>query len=310
MKCRWWLAAGACLLVSAGCGSSSAETSGSVASLGCENGALDPSETHVELEHDGLSRSYEIHVPPAYDGTTPIPLVLNFHGLTSTGLAQQENTRMDDTADREGFVVVYPNGIGRSWNVGGGCCGPAAEEDADDVGFARAILEDIGARGCIDTSRVYATGMSNGGFFTFRMACEAADVIAAAAPVAAVYPAGSECTPARPIPIMQFNGTEDPLVSYQGGGINDAPSAPETMAGWLERNGCTGEASVSYENGDATCETVDRCDQGSSVTLCTIEGGGHCWPGQPCRLQGLGETTLDIDANEAMWGLFSTVQLR
>ena len=81
------------------------------------------------------------------------------------------------------------------------------------------------------------------------------------------------------------------------------------MAGWLQRNGCTGEPFVSYENGDVTCETVDACSEGSSVTLCTIEGGGHCWPGQPCRLEFLGPPTMDIDANEAMWGLFSTVKL-
>ena len=305
--CSCLVAAAAALVV--GCSSSSGETAGSTASLGCEEGTLDPSEIHVELEHDGLSRSYEIHVPPAYDGSTPIPLVLNFHGLTSTGLAQQENTRMDATADREGFIVVYPNGIGSSWNVGGGCCGPAEEQDVDDVGFARAILEDIGARGCIDTSRVYSTGMSNGGFFTFRMACEAADVIAAAAPVAAVHEAGSACSPSRAVPMMMFNGTEDPLVNYDGGGVAEAPSAPESIAGWAERNGCTGEASVSYQNGDTTCETVDGCADGSSATLCTIEGGGHCWPGQPCRLQGLGEPTTDIDANEAMWALFSTVKL-
>jgi polyhydroxybutyrate depolymerase len=294
----------------AGCsGSGGSEASGVRASLGCEEGTLDATVTHVDLEHDGRARSYEIHVPPSYDGVVPLPVIVNFHGLTSTGLAQQENSEMDTTADREGFIVAYPNGIGGSWNIGGGCCGRAAEENVDDVGFARAVIEDLGARGCIDTRRVYATGMSNGGFFTHTLACEAADVVAAAAPVAALLDPDAACAPSRPIPIILFNGTADPLVPYDGGGPANAPSAADTTEGWLTRNGCTGEPAVSYQNGDATCETVDRCEGGSSVTLCTIEGAGHCWPGYPCRLQGLGEPTFDIDANEAMWGLFSTVKL-
>ena len=292
-----------------GCGDDAAQSSSVSASLGCTDGTLDASVTHVDLEFDGEMRSYELHVPPSYDGTTPLPLVLSFHGFTSTGLEQQESTEMNPLADREGFLVAYPNGLYNSWNAGS-CCGLSAEMNVDDVGFTRALLEDLGARGCIDELRVYTTGMSNGGFFSHRLACEAADVIAAAAPVAAVMGVdGVMCTPARPIPILALNGTGDPLVLYDGGGPNASPSVAESTAGWLERNGCTGEPFVSYQNGDATCETVDQCDGGASVTLCTIEDGGHCWPGYPCRLDGLGESTTDIDANEAMWELFARTSL-
>ena len=301
-----------CALVTslAGCGSDgSPEGTGTSASLGCSDGTLDTSSTHIDLEHDGVSRSYELYVPPAYDGSTPVPVVLNFHGFTSTGLAQQENTSMDETAAREGFIVVYPNGLDNSWNAGV-CCGRSADTNVDDVGFTRALIEDLGERGCIDTARVYATGMSNGGFLSHRLACEAADVIAAAAPVAAVLGIDeTACNPARPIPIMQFNGTADPLVRYDGGGLEDSLSAQESIDGWIARDGCTGEPEVSYQNGAATCETVGDCEGGASVTLCSIEGAGHCWPGQPCRLAFAGEPTFDIDANEAMWGLFSTVKL-
>jgi polyhydroxybutyrate depolymerase len=298
--------------LSMGCSSSDAETSGSPASLGCQDGSLDSSVTHVELEHDGEERSYEIHLPPGYDGSTPLPVVLNFHGFTSSGLQQQESTNMDALADREGFITVYPNGLYESWNAGV-CCGRSAETNVDDVGFTRALVADLGERGCIDESRVYATGMSNGGFLSHRLACEAADLIAATAPVAAVLGIpDSECQPARPIPIMHLHGTSDPLVPFDGGGLADSPSVAESTEGWLARNGCTGESAITYENGDASCETVEPCDGGVSVTLCLAEGAGHCWLGQPCpeRLGDIvGEPTFDIDANEAMWGLFSTVQL-
>ena len=217
---------------------------------------------------------------------------------------------MDVTADAEGFLVVYPNGLDQSWNAGL-CCGRSATLGVDDVGFTRAVIEDLSARGCIDPSRVYATGMSNGGFFSHRLACEAADVIAAVAPVAGVLALDpATCTPSRPISILHLHGTGDPLVRYDGGGLADSPSVESSIAGWLDRNGCTGEPTVTFQNGSATCETTDDCDGEASVTLCTIEGAGHCWPGQPCRVLGdLGESTTDIDANEAIWRMFSSVRL-
>jgi len=315
MKADWPRVAMSVLLASVllACGSEDGTgTAESTASLGCESGTLDATMTHVDLQHGGEARSYELYVPPSYDGTTPLPLVLNFHGFTSSGLLQQEGTKMDELASREGFLVAYPNGLDNSWN-GGVCCGVSAETNVDDVGFTRAVIEDLGERGCIDTARVYATGMSNGGFLSHRLACEAADVIAAAAPVAAVLGIEeSACNPSRPIPIMQLNGTADPLVAYEGGGLSDSPSAQESIDGWIARDGCTGEPEVSYENGAATCETVGECDGEVSVTLCSIEGAGHCWPGQPCpeRLGSLvGEPTFDIDANEVMWELFSRTVL-
>jgi polyhydroxybutyrate depolymerase len=276
-------------------------------SLGCESGTLDEGVTHVELVHDGRTRSYELHLPPAYDGVTALPVVLNFHGYTSSGTRQQESSRMDATADRKGFIVAYPNGLDASWNAGV-CCGKSAEEDVDDVAFTRAVIEDLAERGCIDRARVYATGMSNGGFLSHRLACEASDVIAAVAPVAGVLGIdASACAPTRPTPVMHFHGTGDVLVRFDGGGLVASIGVEESTAGWLERNGCEGAAEVSYQNGDATCETVDECDAGVRVTLCTIEGAGHCWPGQPCPLGG--DPTFDIDANEAMWEFFRRAAL-
>ncbi len=301
--------AGVLAALSVGCGSSGGSEAGqSTASLGCEDGTLDSSVAHVDLQHDGNARSYELYVPSAYDGETPLSVVLNFHGFTSSGPLQQDGTKMNELAEREGFLVAYPNGLDDSWNAGV-CCGRSAELGVDDVGFTRTVVEDLGERGCIDNARVYATGMSNGGFLSHRLACEAADIIAAAAPVAAVLGIDeAACNPVRPVPIIHLHGTADPLVPFDGGGLAGSPSVEDSVSGWMSRNGCTGEPEVTYENGAATCETVDACAGDASVTLCRIEGAGHCWPGQPCpeRLGSIvGEPTFDIDANEAMWELFS-----
>ncbi|MEM7137427.1 MAG: PHB depolymerase family esterase [Myxococcota bacterium] len=288
--------------------------SSSSTSIGCIEGTLDDSLERVDFEYDGRMRSYELHVPPTYDGTAPMPLVLNFHGFTSSGPAQRGFTGMDETADANGFIVAYPNGLSSSWN-GGACCGTSAAQGVDDVGFTRALIDDLGARGCIDLRRVYATGMSNGGFMSHRLACEAADVIAAIAPVAGVL--GLEtCNPSRPVPVIHFHGTADNIIFYEGGGLVESISVADSVDGWLARNGCADDPVVTFDEGMVTCETASDCDAGASVTLCTVDGGGHCWPGSPCPEVGtadltvdLGVSTFDIQANDAMWELFSSVTL-
>lgn len=284
----------------ASCGSSPGSTSSTEGSLGCSNGSLDTSVTHVDLDLEGGTRSYELHVPPRYDGTAPLPLILNFHGLTQTGDAQRSQSHMDDRADQEGYIVAYPNGIRNAWNSG-----RDATDDVDDVAFTRAVIDDLGARGCIDLKRVYATGMSNGGGMSHRLACEAADVIAAVAPSSgqlSLDPAA--CTPQRPIPLIHFHGANDTIASYEG--------VPEMIQAWADRNGCTDEPRVTYQEGDVTCETSDQCDADASVTLCTAEDAGHCWFGYLCPDDipiDLGGSTMSINANDAMWALFSSVKL-
>jgi polyhydroxybutyrate depolymerase len=280
------------------------------ASPGCVDGTLDATVTEVDLMFDGVQRRYELHVPPAYDGSTPLPLVLNFHGFTSSAAQQRVFSEMDLTADSRGFVVAYPDGLDASWNAGV-CCGTSARNGVDDVGFARAVIDDIAARGCIDRSRVYATGMSNGGFLSHRLACEASDLIAAIAPVAGVLGIDSSaCTPSRPVPVVHFHGTADAVVQYDGGCdvcLSDSESVVDTIAGWVARNGCTEASEVVLRTGSVMCETTGGCDGEASVTLCTIAGGGHCWPGN--LFCPFGESTDDISANEVMLDLFETVRL-
>lgn len=258
----------------------------------------------VTIEWEERTRTYHVHVPASYDGSIAVPVVLNFHGYTSNASQQIALSGMNDKSDAEGFIAVHGEGWGstQSWN-GGQCCGTAMDEDLDDVGLVRAIIDDLATRACIDRERIYATGMSNGGFLSHRLACEAGDVIAAIAPVAGVLGIPEEdCTPPRAIPVMHFHGTNDTLVPYGGSSFTGFPSVPDTMMGWAERNGCTTGPDETYDVGNSHCETWTGCTGGVSVTLCTVEGGGHWWPGGP-------SSSADIDATEAMWEFLSGYSL-
>jgi polyhydroxybutyrate depolymerase len=298
-ECWMRLGFGFAVVLTLGCGGQSGDSGPGTGSPRCEDGQLRPSVVSVGIEFDGERRSYQLHVPASYDGSTPVPVVLNFHGLTQTGELQREQSKMDRKSDEEGFIVVYPNGVSNAWNSGGGI------SEADDVGFARAVIDDVAARGCIDRKRVYATGMSNGGQMSHRLACEAADVIAAVAPHSGglrIDP--SDCRPSRPIPILHFHGENDTIASFE--------SIPADIATWARLNECTDESEVTFQQGDVTCTTRSQCKDGVSVTLCAASDAGHCWFGYECPVIGsvnLGGDTTSINANDAMWALFETVEL-
>lgn len=277
-------------------GDASQSGSGGGQSSACSVDGLDAGNHEIAIEHDGRQRDYRLHLPANYDAQEPLPLVINFHGLGSNAIEQAAFSAMDPHADENGYAVVYPNGVENSWNGGDVCCGTASSEQIDDVAFTRALVADVATQACIDERRVYATGMSNGGFMSHRLACEASDLITAAAPVAGLLGIPQEtCQPERPIPIIHFYGTADSLVPYD--------FADDVDAVWADRNGCTGEPTVTYQNGSVTCSSHEDCEAGVTVTLCSAEGMGHCWPGQSfCPF---GDITQDISANAAMWELFS-----
>lgn len=258
-----------------------------------------PNDRRWTLEHDGRTRELLVHLPPGYDASTATPLVFDFHGRLFTANLQAGLTHLRDVADSEGFIVVHPEGIGRTWN-GGVCCGEAASDDVDDVGFVSAMIDLLSSQLCIDQRRVYATGMSNGAFLSHRLACELSDRIAAIAPVAGVVGV-APCSPARSISVFHFHGTEDDVVQYDG--VAGYLSVATSMAGWVERNGCDPESTVYFQQDDVTCEAWSGCDAGVEVRLCTVDGGGHTWPGGT-PLPGLGDTTQTIDASELMWTFF------
>jgi polyhydroxybutyrate depolymerase len=257
--------------------------------------------TGITVDVDGVSRSYDLFVPTRYDPTADAPLVVNFHGLFGSPSQQAEFSQFDGAAEDHGMLVAYPEGIGASFNAGV-CCGQASANGVDDVGFARALVADVSAKMCVDPRRVYATGMSNGGHMAHRLACEAADLFAAAASVTGVLSLAGACTPARPISMVQFHGTADLIVAYDG-----IPPVPEMMAAWAARNGCAAAPETTFEQGDMLCQTWPGCSDGVEVSLCTIDGGGHCWPGNGSCL--FGHSSTELHASEVIATLFDAQAL-
>jgi polyhydroxybutyrate depolymerase len=267
--------------------------------VACPALALSPGETRAMLTHAGRAREYLIYVPRGYDNTRPVPLVLNFHGATMTAEQQRDFSGMNATADAKGFVVVYPQGVGNSWNAGA-CCGEAQSSNVDDVGFARALLDALQENICVDTHRMYSAGFSNGGRMSYRLGCEMAGVFAAIAPVAGTksFPDDMNtpgCQPAQPISLIDIMGSADPRSAAQ----------PGQIAEWVAFNGCSDASPTeSYRQGQHFCSTYSQCSAATSVTFCMVDGGDHCWPGSyPCIL---GNTSRpeELSANDLIWELF------
>jgi polyhydroxybutyrate depolymerase len=255
----------------------------------------------------GMARTFHVYVPAKYDASTPDTLVFVFHGLTETGigttpLAIEYLSQMDPVSDAQGFLLVYPDGYMNSWNAGR-CCGAALSSNVDDMAFFDAMLVRIESEYCIDAKRVFAAGLSNGGFFANRLACERANVVAAIGPVAGPLDI-SPCTPSRPVPMLEVHGTADPVVFYDGGSSSLADSVPDAVAAWEQMDTCTDPAPVTvYTNGAATCTAETSCAQGAAVELCVIDGGGHQWPGG--KDDYLGNFSSDLDTPTTLMTFFA-----
>ncbi|MFO0609349.1 MAG: PHB depolymerase family esterase [Polyangiales bacterium] len=253
------------------------------------------------LAMGAVTRSYRVYAGRRYDPTRPAMLVINLHGFTSNALQQELYANMPALADARGFVVASPDGLDASWNAGQ-CCGLSMTRAVDDVGFVRALIDAVSAEYCVDPSRVFATGLSNGGFLSHRLACELSDRIAAVAPVAGVVGVPT-CTPARAVPVFQFHGTLDTLVPYQGGGLTGFASVADTMRGWAARDGCGATSTEFLRRGLVHCDRWGGCRDGAEVQLCTVDGGGHTWPGA-VPIPAFGLTATDVSASEMMLDFF------
>ena len=265
----------------------------------------------------GVARQYKVHVPPLYDPNVPMPVVFCFHGLGQDALLFCINgAGMPAKADKEGFILVMPNGYANSWN-GGTCCGDAAAQKLDEIGFVRAVFAEVGKHLNIDLTRVYATGLSNGGYMSFRLACEAADVFVAVAPGAGAIGSAdigggtqaesdiAACN-AKGVSVLAIHGTDDGLVAYSA----HKPSLDRIA----EQNGCmltTKPAAQPASMGDTTCTSYEGCPAGVDVTGCTVQGGGHVWFGSPncgtgvdaaCAIVGANST--NITNTDVIWEFF------
>lgn len=275
------------------------------------------------LQHAGLERTYWLYVPTGLDASTPAPLVLALHGGGGTGkdMCTMAGGLMP-VADEHGFVLVCPDGVEHHWNDGRGLTTYRAHaEGIDDVGFLIALVEHLSQQMAIDPGRVFTTGISNGGLMSYRMACERADLIHAIAAVTASMPEALACNPSQPVSVLIINGSDDPLVPYQGGEIGffrrqlgRVRSTEETFQFWASVDGCQGQATVTplpdLDPEDAT--EVQRsihqaCLVGTRVELYTILGGGHTWPSGPQYLPAwlVGRVSQDLQASQVIWEFFA-----
>lgn len=263
------------------------------------------------LPHKDVKRRYIVYTPPAYHSAPQqaFPVVFNFHGGGMTMAEQMLYTQMNRAADRHGFIVVYPQGIKQDWNVGFGMDYLAG---TDDVGFTQAMLDKLKQDYRIDARRVYATGLSRGGFFALRLAAELPQHFAAVASVGAPMPEPVVAHHGKPekVGMLLIHGTADQVVLYQGkaGGYL---SADDTLRYWAKVNGIAANLTQrrllpAATGDDLKASLLEQANGQQSVALVTIDGGGHTWPGADAFNIGLpiGKTSSSIDANEVMWEFF------
>lgn len=284
---------------------------------------------------DGLQRQFQVHVPPGYDRSKPMPVVLIFHGLHMNSTMMMGMTGFNPVADHNNFIAVYGDGINNRWSDG------RTSSGVDDIAYVTSLLDKLAKQVNVDRRRIYACGISNGGFFAQVLACNLPDRIAAAGVVASTMMDHTQgmMQGSKAVPIVFFLGTDDPLLPWADGRTKDIGklgealglsslgsidnglarygglmTVPETIGFWTSHNNCSGSPQTRQEADrdprDGT--TVRRESYGSSsnqVVLYTIEGGGHTWPGCPnlSAISGLtGKISQDIDASNEMWEFFKS----
>ena len=251
-----------------------------------------PGDYSFSFVHAGLTRLFRVHVPPGYSPATPMPVVFSFHGGGGNMDYQANDTYYGQVskADQAGYVAVFPNGYSRfkggklaTWNAGN-CCGQARDQDVDDVGFIREIVKRLSAQPGIDAKRIFANGISNGGMMSYRLACEMPDVFKAIASVAGTDNTKA-CAPKVPISILHIHAKDDELELFSGGAgrksdkVTAFVSVPDSIAKWVQLNGCSATPKRVFENTGAYCDAYSPCRGGVEVKLCVTETGGHSWPG-------------------------------
>jgi polyhydroxybutyrate depolymerase len=279
-----------------------------------------------QVQIGGQVRTFTVHVPdrPAPQGGFPVVLV--FHGGGGTGANIRRLTGFDALADERGFIAVYPDGTDKHWNDGR----RTIRNPQDDVGFIAALLDQLAAANPIDRGRIFATGLSNGALFAERLGCDLSDRIAAIAPVAGTMPAdlAPRCRSGRPVAVVQIDGTADPIMPFGGGAVADfggrgeggvVLSVAATAVAWARRNGCTSPGAdeplppaAPLDPTRITRQSYASCPVAGPVTVLTVKGGGHAWPGgmqyAPVRL--VGRASRQIDATRTIAAFFLSLPPR
>jgi polyhydroxybutyrate depolymerase len=266
------------------------------------------------LRHDNEKRRFIVHLPKGYDKTKSYPVVLNFHGLGSTAKQQRWISKMNRVSNSEQFIVVYPKAIDHEWNTG--IHATSYRYGRDDVGFVDQLLDTLIARYSIDTQRVYSTGFSLGGYFSYRLACQLSTRIAAIASVSGVMTDSTAafCNAERVVPVLQIHGTTDPVVSYKR--KKDFYGVEETLAYWIKHDGCSAKSETTdipnikkHDHSTVQLIKYNNCNNHSAVWFYKITGGGHTWPGGRLRFLGLGHRNMDLNASQAVWDFLKQFRL-
>lgn len=302
---------GAALVLLVACGGDGSSDESTGPTLTPEASACGPDRAHEAGEFDqtitsgGMERTYILHVPTGYDGSAAMPVVLLFHGFALTGRIMLDYTALGNVADREGFILVSPTGTGDPprWNA------PDMPGGANDMLFVDDLLARLDSQLCTDPARTFATGYSNGGGMSARLACEASDRIRAVGLVAAVF---LDCTPK--VPVIAFHGTADPLVPFQGSGENTPaggggrfPPIREAVASWAAAIGCQAEPAITDVSAHVEMSAYNGCQAGDGAAqLYVVDAGGHTWPGAD-QFGDPAMTTQEIDASELIWQFFTSL---
>lgn len=285
-------------------------------------GLLAPGDHVFEIQHQGLRRTYGVHVPQGLVPGRPGPVVLAFHGGGGNWRLQADDEKygLISQSEATGYVLVFPNGYSRfpggqlaTWNAGR-CCGEARDQQVDDVGFVAALLRDLRQRLAVDPGRVYAIGMSNGAMMAYRLACEMADTFAGIAAVAGTDNT-TRCAPARPLRVLHLHARDDDHVLFAGGAgpqafrdqgkVTEFTSVPETVARWRGHNQCGPSPRRTLQVPGAYCERYEGCAAGAAVQLCVTETGGHSWPGGGQTRRGKAPPSAAMNANQVIWSFFA-----
>ncbi|MFT3948095.1 MAG: PHB depolymerase family esterase [Agriterribacter sp.] len=267
------------------------------------------------IKTDGIDRAYTLNLPPGYYESSGFSLVIAMHGGGGSSSQFENTSKLTEKADAAGFIVVYPEGTGaiNTWNAGA-CCGSAVTNKIDDVTFISRLIDHLLANYKINPKKVYATGHSNGGMMSYRLACELSDKIAAIAPNSCTMVVNDDCTPSRPVPVLHMHSKLDENVVYTGGygkGISGVycPPLDSVLNVWSVNNGCTAPAQVMISNSRYTFKKWDQCSNNSSVHYYLTEDGGHAWPGGLPSTPNADIPSSSINANDLLWEFFQQYQL-
>lgn len=275
--------------------------------LACDHPGVAGKTSTETLQSGGVERTFRLHIPTGYDGRTPLPLVVSLHGYTSNPTQQAFYTGFEQIGDREGFIVVHPLATGNPTRWYAGTISYTGIAKVDDVQFFNDLLDALGKQLCIDDSRIFVNGLSNGGGMADRLACDLSLRIAAIGSVSGAYPSlQMPCEPARPIPLIAFHGTADTVVKYAGDTRLLFPAVEDWAAEWAKRNSCTMGPVEGFKKDDVIERVWSACAGNADVQFYRIEEGGHTWPGSELDLSStaLGKTTRTINASELMWEFF------